>query len=155
MKKQPNGTGTIQNGYRWFNLSTGRIPEHRLVMEKHLGRPLEKFEVVHHINGNRLDNRVENLLIMTRGSHNSHHYRKDFKERVKKIRNSYSKIYNWDYDKSTQRPEPCFEGQKWRDSEKKKWYIVFRCSKCSSLLWRIKYQKSILCIACYTHKPSE
>lgn len=43
------------------NANRGRILKHRLIMSNHLGRPLLKGEEIHHINGDKLDNRIENL----------------------------------------------------------------------------------------------
>jgi hypothetical protein len=49
--------------------SNGQIPEHRLVMSEHIGRPLQPWEHVHHINAVKTDNRIENLLIVTKKIH--------------------------------------------------------------------------------------
>ena len=56
-----------ENGYLRF-CDSGRLV-HRWVMERELGRRLEKWEHVHHIDGDRRNNRPENLVLMTRDEH--------------------------------------------------------------------------------------
>ena len=50
-----------KNGYRWIRVEGRTMCEHRHVMEKMIGRPLFPEETVHHKNGDRQDNRPENL----------------------------------------------------------------------------------------------
>lgn len=49
------------------------VLEHRLVMEKHIGRYLHRGEAVHHINKNVADNRISNLALMSIGEHARKH----------------------------------------------------------------------------------
>lgn len=62
--------------YRSKKVNGRHIAEHRLVMESVLRRRLERFEFVHHRNHNRLDNRLENLELMSPQEHSQHHNQK-------------------------------------------------------------------------------
>lgn len=64
------GGSITSTGYKVIPNGYGRqIYEHRIILERHLGRKLSSNEVTHHINGNKLDNRIENLAVLTRAEH--------------------------------------------------------------------------------------
>jgi len=72
---------TLMPDHPYYSMARkgGRVLEHRLVMAKYLGRPLEPGEIVHHKNGIKDDNRIENLELV---SDQSKHARLMYKELV-------------------------------------------------------------------------
>lgn len=79
----------------------GWILEHRLVMAQHLGRNLLSQELVHHLNGIKDDNRIENLTLMDRGAHT--HLEVPYKKRIQELEKRIEELESF-----TISPQPDF-----------------------------------------------
>ncbi len=63
----------IYNGYKQFNFGNGWVFTHRAVAQKVLGTEIPEGHEVHHVNGDKLDNRPENLVVLPREEHQKLH----------------------------------------------------------------------------------
>ena len=58
-----------------FKMKSNYVMEHRVILEKHLGYFLDPKLDVHHINGIRYDNRLKNLMVVSRSEHKKIHFK--------------------------------------------------------------------------------
>ena len=105
-----------------FSDNNGYVVEHRLVIEKSLGRFLKSGEVVHHLNGNTADNRLKNLKLFA--SHSDHmkkahpNHTGHFKKTVGKI-NIICKVCNKNFiDYKTNTRTFCSQKCSWQGCHK-------------------------------------
>lgn len=75
--------------YKTITVDGKQVRAHRYVMEQHLGRKLETWEHVHHINGDSHDNRLENLAVLS----NAAHQKLEIEERMRAIWNEAEKTF--------------------------------------------------------------
>jgi DNA-binding transcriptional regulator YiaG len=61
------------SNYKAIRVNGKKIDEHRYVMEQYLGRKLSRDEVVHHKDGNKENNDIENLELMSLSEHSRQH----------------------------------------------------------------------------------
>lgn len=76
-EKNPRWKGGIWNtnhGYILKLINPRKYKQiHRIIFEKSIGRELTSKEEVHHINGNKKDNRIENIMVLTKSEHTRLH----------------------------------------------------------------------------------
>ena len=84
--------------------NAGYVAEHRLVMERELGRYLEKNEDVHHLNGVKDDNRPANLSVLSHGEHKQ--LTLPYQKRIKELEAIVEKLIGFDTRKEESKTIP-------------------------------------------------
>ena len=82
------------HGYRQIGLGTGKtLAEHRYLLEFKLGRQLEAHEVAHHVDGNHLNNNLDNLVAEHYRTHLSEHRKKDWQRKTEAEKQRFKEFH--------------------------------------------------------------
>jgi len=88
LMQREHGTGQIFLGYKRISVNKRRILEHRHVVEQKLKRRLLPTETIHHLDGNKLNNKLNNLIVIGQSEH------------ITKFHNNRPRVFNWNkYEK--------------------------------------------------------
>lgn len=77
------GSGTFHNGYKKLTIQGRRILEHRYIVEKARNKNLTPIEKIHHLDGNKLNNSLDNLIITSQTYH------------ITKFHNNKPRVFDW------------------------------------------------------------
>jgi deoxyhypusine synthase len=82
------------HGYRQIGLGVGKtLAEHRYLLEFKLGRRLEKDEVAHHVDGNHLNNNLDNLAAAHYRTHASEHRKREWERKSQEERHRFAEFH--------------------------------------------------------------
>ncbi|MDR4491390.1 MAG: HNH endonuclease [Candidatus Nitrosocosmicus sp.] len=166
MRKDRKGWYIDSRGYKSLYMpeypncdKRGRILEHRYIMEQHIGRHLTKVEIIHHRDGNKLNNDISNLVITKRGKHQQDYHSKDMSNRSCKIcgldktgKQTNGKPHWNGNEKDGFMCDKCYDSKRFQEKKDRVSKLDYICLLCNSTethyIW-YNYENGKICSKCY------